>query len=436
MRFIDAPLYARQIIVVSFILTFVLSLVGLFTAIRLCKKRRLIALSAITFVFSFTSVFLTMRGSYRYGVNLGVFEPSLTILKLPFSAHCFVSAFLFAVAVFSLVRAVAWSRKHLSPVSIKESADTLPAGICFYEQSGLVRLVNSKMNDLCVRATGKALLNGTDFWRKISQGEVEKKCLSLRTGDEPILEFGGGKVVSFKKYRHAFDGKTVLEIVAADVTERYLLTKELEKKLAELKSVNERLLSYGDSVAELTREKELLEAKIRIHDDMGKLLLATRRKLACPLEKSERKELLDFWQAEIAALKSVRKREKKDNLQVIKDAAKLVGVDVEFFGEQPKADTSVEKILIAAMHECLTNTVSHANGKTMTVKVTNDGGAYTIKITNDGEKPKGEIVEGGGLSGLRALAERENGVMTVVSTPQFELVIRLPETLRIKGGTK
>ena len=40
MRFIDAPLYARQIVVVSFILTFVLAIIGLFTAVRLCKKRR------------------------------------------------------------------------------------------------------------------------------------------------------------------------------------------------------------------------------------------------------------------------------------------------------------------------------------------------------------------------------------------------------------
>ena len=137
--------------------------------------------------------------------------------------------------------------------------------------------------------------------------------------------------------------------------------------------------------------------------------------------------MICFWQAEIAALKSTRPRTKKDNLQVIKGAAKLVGVTVEFFGKQPKADTANEKILIAAMHECLTNTVSHANGKTMTVTVSDKNGKYTITITNDDEKPKGEIVEGGGLSGLRSLVERENGKMIIHSTPQFELLIELPQ---------
>lgn len=160
---------------------------------------------------------------------------------------------------------------------------------------------------------------------------------------------------------------------------------------------------------------------------MGKLLLATKRRLAEPLNETEQKQMICFWQAEIAALKSTRPRTKKDNLQVIKDAAKLVGVTVEFCGEKPKADTVNEKILIAAMHECLTNTVSHANGKTMTVTAKEKNGKYTIEITNDGEKPKGEIIEGGGLSGLRLLVERENGTMMIHSVPQFELIIELPQ---------
>lgn len=427
MRFIDAPLYARQIVVVSFILTFVLAIIGLFTAIRLCKKRRYIVLPAATFALSFLSVFLTMRGSYCYRVGKPVFEPSLTIISLPFWLHCVVAVVLIALAVYGLVSAVLWNKKHISPVSIKESADSLPAGICFYEQSGLVRLINTEMSRLCVLESGKALLDGASFWKNISQGEIEENCLPLQTGENPIVEYEGGKVVSFKRYSHDIDGKTVYEIVAANVTERYRLTKELEQKQDELRSVNKRLIAYGDNVAFLTKEKELLAAKIRIHDDMGKLLLATKRSLAESSDETEQKRMICFWKAEIAALKSTRPRTKKDNLQVITGAAKLVGVTVEFCGKQPKADTVNEKILTHAMHECLTNTVSHANGKTMTVTAKDENGKYVISITNDGEKPKGEIVEGGGLSGLRSLVERENGTMKIKSAPQFELSIELPQ---------
>lgn len=164
MRFFDAPLAVRQWLVVSLILTFVLATVGLFCAVRLCKRRRFVVISAVTFTFSFLSVFLTMRGSYRYRVGLSVFEPSLTVLQLPLWIHVVVAALLLILSLSTLLHTVWWNRKHLSPVSIKESADTLPAGICFHEESGLVRLINTEMNRLCVLTTGKALLNGATFW--------------------------------------------------------------------------------------------------------------------------------------------------------------------------------------------------------------------------------------------------------------------------------
>lgn len=71
------------------------------------------------------------------------------------------------------------------------------------------------------------------------------------------------------------------------------------------------------------------------------------------------------------------------------------------------------------MPECLTNTVSHANGHLLNVNVKDN----LIKITNDGTHPKGIIKEGGGLSSLRSLIEKENGKMIVNSEPQFELII-------------
>lgn len=431
MRFIDAPLLIRQIIIFSFIITFVLSIIGLFTSVRLCKKRAYIMLSSIMFIFSFVVVFLTMRGSYLYRINMRVFEPSFTILKLPIWLYYVVLLLLFIGTIVGLVSAVIWNKKHISPISIKESADTLPAGICFYEESGLIRLANTEMNNLCVLTTGNTLLNGKDFWLKITHGELEGNCQSLQTGDKTIIEYGDCKVVSFKKYTHEIDGKIVYEIVAVNISERYRLTRELEKKLDELKKINNRLVVYGKNVAELTKEKEHLAAKTRIHNDMGKLLLTTKRKLNTSLTEAEGKELVSFWKAEITALKSVRKVSKNSNIKVIEDAAKLVGVNLIFEGKLPKPDTIREKILTHAMHECLTNTVSHANGKNMTVVVSEKNDLYTISITNDGEKPKGVIVEGGGLTDLRSLVERENGKMIISSTPHFELLIELSQGEKI-----
>lgn len=425
MKFTEATLAVRELVVISYILTLVLSIVGLFVAVRLCKKRLVVALSSAAFALSFIVVFLTMRGSFRYRVGKSVFEPSLTVINLPLWLHISVAAILFTLGVFSLVYSALWNRKNLSPVSIKESVDKLPAGICFYEENGLIRLVNDEMNGISVAATGKALLNGVEFFAKISSGETEENCVSLKTGDEPVLRLPNDKIVNFRKYAHKIGDKTVFEIVATDITKEYGLAEEAERKLEELKKINERLIAYGENVTELTREKEILAAKIRIHDDMGKLLLLTRRKLDEPLTSGEKTELAGFWQAEIAAMKSPVRKPRKSDIQIIEETAKLIGVSLIFEGEKPKKDSVNEKILAAALRECLTNAVSHADGKTLTTKIENSGDYYVFKITNDGRKPDGEIVEGGGLSGLRTLVSREGGEMVVKSKPQFELTIKL-----------
>ncbi len=425
MRFIDANLYVREIIVIAFILIFILSIITLFVVIRLCKKRSLVVTSAITVVLSFLTVFLTMRGSYLYKVNRQGFEPSLTILKLPIWLYVTMVLILFTLVIALLTLTVLWRKKNLSPLAIKESVDKLPAGFCFYEQSGLVKLINNEMNTLCIATTNKALLDGISFWQGISSGTAEN-CTFLKTKEEPIVRYPDGKIISFKQYTHIIDQKKVHEIVAFDITDEYLLTEQLAKKLEELKNLNKRLMEYGESITELTQEKELLAAKVRIHDDMGKILLATKRKLSSGLSQTDKKDLLNFWEAEIAGFKKVNQRKKKSNLQVIEDVASLIGVQIEFSGSYPEGGSTREKILITAMHECLTNTVAHANGKTMSVVVENKKNQFTIVITNDGEKPKDEIKERGGLSSLRTLVEQESGKMIVKSQPIFELMIELP----------
>ena len=158
---------------------------------------------------------------------------------------------------------------------------------------------------------------------------------------------------------------------------------------------------------------------------MGKILLTTKHKLSNCMSLGDRKDLFDFWKIEIDALKNSDKRENKNNLDVIKEAASMVGVKIEYKGEYPSLDTIIEKILVNAMHKCLTNIVRHANGKKMKVEVEKSSNQWIIKITNDGKKPTGTIVEGGGLTNLRSLVEREFGKMIITSKPEFELKIEI-----------
>ena len=354
MRFIDAPIPAQQIIIIVAILALVSSIIDIFITLRICKKRWFKMLTIISFISSFIFIFLTMRGSYLYRVKQQVFYLSLKIIQEPFWLISSLSVILLFLSVILIIYAFKRGNQTISSISIKESVETLLKGICFYEKSGLIHLFNEEMNRLSIILCGNALLNGSTFWNNIITGNLKEGFyLIQKKDDEAIINFFNTKVFSFKRIKHNIDANELYEIIATNITEEYQLTKELEIQLQKLKLVNQRLLSYGQNIAILTREKEILSAKIRIHDNIGKLLLITKRKLSSNLNNEEQNKLLSFWKNELEVLTTTTQREeKKSNLQVIFDAAKLVDIKIDFSGDYPPENSTLEKILIHAMHEC------------------------------------------------------------------------------------
>ena len=151
------------------------------------------------------------------------------------------------------------SRRQLSPVSIKESCDHLPSALCFAWENGLPCLKNLKMDELSHLLTGEALLNANDFW----------KTMEL----QPIVTLENGQTWSFERVRMEMNGKIVYQITGTNITEEARLQRGLEKDNLRLKDMNRRLRQYGQDVQEATREKEILRAKTRVHDQIGHALL-------------------------------------------------------------------------------------------------------------------------------------------------------------------
>ena len=75
-------------------------------------------------------------------------------------------------------------------------------------------------------------------------------------------------------------GRTVYQITGTNITEEARLQHELEKDNLRLKAMNRRLRQYGQDVQEATREKEILRAKTRVHDEIGRVLMQTRQFLS------------------------------------------------------------------------------------------------------------------------------------------------------------
>ena len=158
------------------------------------------------------------------------------------------------------------SRRQISPVSIKESSDHLPCALCFAWENGQPCLKNYIVDELSHLLTGEALLNANAFWETIAY--------------EPIVTLSNGQTWSFERTRMALSGQSVYQITGTNITEEARLQRELEKDNLRLKTMNLRLRQYGQEVQELTREKEILRAKTRVHDEIGHVLLQTRQFLS------------------------------------------------------------------------------------------------------------------------------------------------------------
>ena len=214
------------------------------------------------------------------------------------------------------------------------------------------------------------------------------------------------------------------EILAYDVTELYEKRRELENRNEHLAKINSQIREYSKILDESIREQEMLSAKIRLHDDVGRCLLALRSYLSN--NNGDRKKLVELWKTTVSILKMESERNETDNrMTILEKAAAAVGVSIVYEGAIPK---ELDNMCVAAIHECLTNTVKHADGTKLFVAFRGDADEFVLEITNDGKPPENEIKETGGLHNLRRIVELEGLIMEIESLPVFVLRIMSDKT--------
>ena len=340
-------------------------------------------------------------------------------------------------------------RNMLTENSIKESLDGLPDGVCFSTKDGQALLVNARMNEISMRVFGSVVMNVVECEGRLRRHEFND-CVEIISYDEASTVLAcGGSVWNIRVQPLESSQGQVVETLAFDVTDRYELSRELENNNRILTDVNNSLRDYSRRVHQLAREEEILAAKTKVHDDIGRSLLSFRAYLTQPVSERNRTELLRLWSHDIRVMKhEADPAPPKDEWELLQGAAEAVGVRIVLDGELPGPGRE-RSIFITALHECLTNTVRHAHGTRVTMEIdesgTTDkseagagsetgmaeigsrtGAGITARITNDGEQPSGAIAETGGLGNLRVAVERAGGNMEITSSPEFILQITLP----------
>ena len=425
MTFLTSPVVLQRFIQIIYAILIIAGIVNVFLSVMRKVKPIYVVLACITLALAFFSALFLNWEMYE---TSGGFPYSLAarIVRLPLWILLTYTVLLATICVTGLVMLHFYGKTRLSAMSLKESLDSLSTGVCFAETSGLPRLVNVRMNELCMAATGKSLLNADSFWTALTDGNVAAGGTAVQTGDNPMVKFEDGRVFSFSRYERRIAEKTLYEIIAVDITKEYALSLDLQEKNAELSEFNRRMRLYGEKIDEYTAEKEALEAKIHIHDELGKLLLTTSKRLQEKPSAQEKRNLLKMWRGDLEAFGVFGKDRKHDSYRELMQAAKTIGVKIVFDGIRPTGKRA-KKIVVTAAVECMTNTASHAKGDEMYVTINECGASLELIIKNNGLPPAEEMKEGGGLSSLRALVEREGGTMIVKSRPEFELKIILPQ---------
>lgn len=322
-----------------------------------------------------------------------------------------------ALVVTLTIRELRYRKQIITKNSIKESFDNLPAGLCFSLPDGRILLFNHCMSELCFSITGAELQNAEEFWKTLTEGKISSNAKRLSSGETPEFRLPDGSIWTFSRSR--IDDN--YQITATEITHLHKLTLRLKEKNVNLENMNERLRRYGENVDELTRSRERLETKERIHNNLGQVLLATRHSLGS--DKYDADSLIEMWKKNIYVLKTgAEYYDEQYNLDTLFKAAHSAGITIDLSGELPD-NNEIRKLFVIAAIEVLTNAVRHADAKILYIGFGKQPEGYYVKFTNDGTRPDGEITEGGGLKNLRKRVERMNGTMRVTSKPRFTLEI-------------
>ena len=422
MNYITAPYVVQTLISILYFSLIIFSLCTAF----LCShhKHKYVFIITESMITIFFSILLIGCLTYFDIDDISKLDPVSTFaVSIPVSIDFLLLSLFTLLNLFITIVLIRNRKNTISKMSIKEAFDDLPCGICFYEASGVTRLVNSKRNDFSIRITGEYLLNGKKFISILTDENIKRNSLSHQEEEEYIISLDD-HVYSFRRREHQLSDKFLYEIIATDITRKHQLSRELNKKNKELSSFNKRMRQYGETIEELTIEKETLSAKRNIHDKLGKLLILSRQSLDKDRTEEEKEVLLSTWKNTLIAFESMKENESNDTYDELFKAAKDIGISIIFCGRRPESRKG-KKIAAKAIIECMTNTIKHAKGNEVYVSFKERNRFIEIQITNNGEQPKEEIKEGGGLSSLRLPIEREGGSMKIISFPRFEMNITI-----------
>lgn len=405
--FYELPWYVR--LLTSFILvsTEVADIWNVIYAIRTRKKHYIYVASGL-FVIAYTLQEITLmveKARFTGVVDNTGFLPLFISAPLMLGEVALVTAISGLVVYLNF-----WYRKtNITPNAIKDFADQIQAGMCYYQEGGKVVFQNREMNRLCIELLGKSLLNG------------EELCSAV---EEKTITFSDGTVRRFDHRIVDLNSRPVHELIAFDVTELTEKTRILNRENEELKRLNANLREYNIKIDDTVRREEILQAKVNIHDEMNRLMLMT---IAAADDDNIPKStnIMGQWK-ELTNLLGREKESAPDRIGPIMKLAELLGIQVEITGENVETlAKDYADLFSMAAREALANASKYADADRLYINISVDSQYVSFVFKNDGIIPDTEVIPRGGLANLATIASDLKGHLETDISDGFTLTIKL-----------
>ena len=247
----------------------------------------------------------------------------------------------------------------------------------------------------------------------------------IKEGTTFVLPGGTVWKLAKRSFTHE-SGNTYTEYTATNITNLYNNREELKQETEHLRKVQEELKTLSANVVAITREEEILNTKMRVHDEMGRCLLAVQKYLKEDSAEKIPKSIVESWQKAVSMLKYNNDTTDEDMLLQLRKTCDSIKLDFVQVGDLPKEEKTAY-ILICAIRECVTNAARYAEATKLYAEFTENETTASVTVSNNGIPPTEEISEGGGLSSLRSRVERFGGEMLVQSLPEFSLTVTVPK---------
>lgn len=320
----------------------------------------------------------------------------------------FLQLLFVAVAAFLYIRLLKAGKNSKSDefgkADIVEAFHEFPSGLAFAKQNGVPILINRKMHELVKEILQEEIVDVCVVWRKLkeksepSQDARDSEAI-FTCKDKTIWRFDRTLLTGEEKY---------IQLMAVDISVHVNLLKDLESENRKIMEQNRRIAQIDLEQERISKEEELMDTKMSLHRVMGDAITGSRL-FAAGKSNFSLDEIIGMWEYSLELMESYENTSKKKDVTELMYISNLLGCEIHF--PDVKLTNAQMDSFYFVIRECLNNAVKHARAKNLYIEGEDEGKEWHFRIFDDGVAEHDFILEGGGITDIRAVLEKADARM-------------------------